>query len=355
MNLKIVNFLEKKNSLIETSKKKIFFQDLKKVIKHHRKNNQYFKLIDNILNKKFNNLSALDNITFLPTRIFKDYDLISVNKKKIIKKIYSSGTNGKTSKIYLSKENADLQSKVLNYNFSKIIGLKRLPMLIIDKKESITRGFETNARGIAISGFLKFSKNVTFALDSKDNLNIKIVKKFFEKNKNNQIIVFGFTFLIWDKLLKNLIKNKIILNSYDSLLLHGGGWKKLEDQKIHNNKFKKIIKKYLNIKRTHNYYGMVEQAGSIFFECEKSFFHTTIFSDIIIRDNDLKICSFKKKGLVQLLSIIPQSYPGHSILSEDIGKIIGEDDCKCGANGKYFKIYGRLQKSEIRGCSDSGN
>ena len=66
-----------------------------------------------------------------------------------------------------------------------------------------------------------------------------------------------------------------------------------------------------------------------------------------------------EKELQQLPTVVStslsQSYPGHSILSEDIGKIIGEDDCKCGANGKYFKIYGRLQKSEIRGCSDSGN
>ena len=155
-------------------------------------------------------------------------------------------------------------------------------MLIIDKKESITRGFETNARGIAISGFLKFSKNVTFALDSKDNLNIKIVKKFFEKNKNKQIIVFGFTFLIWDKLLKNLIKNKIILNSYDSLLLHGGGWKKLENQKIHNNKFKKIIKKYLNIKRTHNYYEWLSRQDLYFLNVKKVFFIQRYFLILLL-------------------------------------------------------------------------
>ena len=33
--------------------------------------------------------------------------------------------------------------------------------------------------------------------------------------------------------------------------------------------------------------------------------------------------------------------------------ILGEDDCPCGRNGKYFKINGRLKNAEIRGCSDT--
>ena len=49
---------------------------------------------------------------------------------------------------------------------------------------------------------------------------------------------------------------------------------------------------------------------------------------------------------------MPTSYPGHNILTEDIGEIIGEDDCKCGLKGKYFKIYGRAKEAEMRGCSD---
>jgi hypothetical protein len=56
---------------------------------------------------------------------------------------------------------------------------------------------------------------------------------------------------------------------------------------------------------------------------------------------------------VQLSSLLPISYPGHVILSEDIGEIMGEDDCLCGRLGKYFKIHGRVMDAEIRGCSDT--
>ena len=97
---------------------------------------------------------------------------------------------------------------------------------------------------------------------------------------------------------------------------------------------------------------MVEQTGSIFVECEYEFLHCSIFSDIIIRDKNFINLGFNKEGLIQLLSLLPTSYPGHNILSEDIGKIIGEDTCKCGRLGKYFIVKGRVKNAEIRGCSD---
>jgi hypothetical protein len=53
------------------------------------------------------------------------------------------------------------------------------------------------------------------------------------------------------------------------------------------------------------------------------------------------------------LSLLPHSYPGHSILTEDIGKLVGVDTCPCGRKGKYFKIFGRIKNAEIRGCSDT--
>ena len=117
--------------------------------------------------------------------------------------------------------------------------------------------------------------------------------------------------------------------------------------------FKNEIKKVSSISSIYNYYGMVEQTGSIFLECSEGYFHCSIFSDIFIRRNDFSICDFNEIGLVQLISLLPKSYPGHNIISEDLGEIIGIDDCKCGRLGKYFVIHGRAEKAEIRGCSDT--
>ena len=58
---------------------------------------------------------------------------------------------------------------------------------------------------------------------------------------------------------------------------------------------------------------------------------------------------YNKKALFKPLAY---SYPGHSILTEDLGKILGVDNCPCGRLGKYFSISGRIKHSELRGCSD---
>ena len=99
---------------------------------------------------------------------------------------------------------------------------------------------------------------------------------------------------------------------------------------------------------------MVEQTGSIYMECEYNYLHASNFSDIIIRNPiDFSIAKKGEIGIIQTLSILPYSYPGHSLLTEDEGVLIGEDDCKCGKLGKYFKVLGRIQNAEIRGCSDT--
>ena len=56
---------------------------------------------------------------------------------------------------------------------------------------------------------------------------------------------------------------------------------------------------------------------------------------------------------IQVLTPMAWSYPGHSVLTEDKGMIVGEDDCPCGRKGKYFKVFGRIKNAEIRGCSDT--
>ena len=54
-----------------------------------------------------------------------------------------------------------------------------------------------------------------------------------------------------------------------------------------------------------------------------------------------------------MVSVLPHSYPGHSLISEDKGVLLGIDDCPCGRKGKYFQVLGRIKQAEIRGCSDT--
>jgi len=331
-----------------------FLKGIKELTKFHKIKCKEYKKILNLFNYGKFNKSNLSEYPFLPAKIFKKFDLKSVPKNKITKKLVSSGTTGQNpSKIYLDKENANNQTRVLNKIMTTVIGNRRLPMLIIDQNSTIKIRSTFNARAAAIYGFSIFGTNHTYLLNSEGKIDYSLLNKFLNKFGSQKFFIFGFTNMIFENLINKLSVNLIKSGFKNGILLHGGGWKKLEKLKINNNLFKKKLLKKLKLENVYNYYGLVEQTGSIFIECKKcEHLVTSIFSDILIRDEKFKLVKNGKKGLIQLLSLLPTSYPGHNILTEDIGEITGEDDCKCGMKGKYFLVHGRAKNSEIRGCSN---
>ena len=188
----------------------------------------------------------------------------------------------------------------------------------------------------------------------REGLAVEALEAFLDKHVDKEILLFGFTSIIWEHLLRNLAGSGKRPALENGVVLHGGGWKKLHDQAVDNDTLKREMKEICGIERVYNYYGMVEQTGSIFMECEAGYLHSSIYSDVVIRDStDFSLCRTGEAGLVQLFSLLPFSYPGHVILSEDIGEVVGEDDCSCGRLGKYVRIHGRIKNAEIRGCSDA--
>lgn len=349
----IENILNKPNYSIDADKKKHLFNiGIKKLTKYHSAKCLIYKKIIKL--HKYENVNNYEGLPFLPVKIFKDLDLKSVPKKKIIKVIKSSGTtNQNLSKIYLDKKNSLNQIKVLKKITEPILGNKRLPMIIVDKKPNNFDRKEFNAKLVAIYGFSIFGKSQIYILDKNGNVNYKELNNFLKIFKNEKKFIFGFTSNIYETFVKNISTSKIKYDIKNSILIHGGGWKKLEEKKIDNISFKKKIKNKFGIKSIINYYGLVEQTGSIFFECEKcNHFITSNFSDVIIRDKDFNLKS-KGQGLIQLISLIPSSYPGHNILTEDIGEVVNNKGCYCGKMGKGFIVHGRTKQAEPRGCSDT--
>jgi hypothetical protein len=226
-------------------------------------------------------------------------------------------------------------------------------MLVIDSPAVLKDRDMFSARGAGILGFSMLATKVEYALNNDMELNIDRIKKFSKRYQNEPTLIFGFTYMIWEYFYKTLFDHSKSINLENAIMLHGGGWKKLIDQSVDNNTFKNEIKKVSSISSIYNYYGMVEQSGSIFVECEEGYLHTSIYSDVIMRRNDFTICDKNETGIIQVISLLPSSYPGHSILTEDSGVIIGEDDCSCGRDGKYFFVSGRIKSAEIRGCGDT--
>jgi len=342
-------------SLNKEEKQNVLSQMLSSLTKHHYNNCiPYKKILDSSGFNPNGNYNYTE-IPFLPVRLFKLYELRSVDKKDVIKTMTSSGTSGQAvSRIYLDKETSANQTKVLSKIVTSFLGKQRVPMLIIDSEAVIKNRKMFSARGAGILGFSFFGSKRLFALDEEMNLKIKEIQEFLKTHKDERIFLFGFTFMVWQHFYKLLLEKNIKLDLSNAVLIHGGGWKKLISESISNKLFKEKLYNLTGIKNVHDYYGMVEQTGSIYMECEHGHLHTPVFSDVIIRRyNDFSEASVGEYGIIQVVSVLAGSYPGHSLLTEDEGVLLGEDNCPCGRKGKYFKIVGRLKNAELRGCSDT--
>jgi hypothetical protein len=183
-------------------------------------------------------------------------------------------------------------------------------------------------------------------------LDVDAVAGFLASHGDAPFVIFGFTFMVWKYFL--IAIESLGLDLRNGILIHSGGWKKLADMAVSAQEFRSRFQRATGLSRIYNFYGMVEQVGSIFLEGEDGYLYAPTFADIIIRDPETwKEAPVGKPGVVQVLSILPLSYPGHSLLTEDLGVIHGIDDSTCGRKGKYFSILGRIPKAELRGCSDT--
>ena len=304
-------------------------------------------------------IKKLADIAPLPVNLFKIQELLLVPKKEIIRVLTSSGTTTQIkSKIYLNKKTAFRQSIAFNNILKNHVGRERRPMLIIDTQEVINpKNHGLTARGVAIRAVMQFGRDVTFILEgSKDlTLNLEKLEEFVKKYSNKEVIIFGFTYIIWSVFYKELKKlNKTL--KLKGVLIHSGGWKKLTKQKISKEIFNYEINRLFGIKSNNvlDMYGLVEQVGVVFIDCPEGNKHVPNFAEVIIR-NPLTMEEIKlgEKGLIEILSVLPDSYPGHALITEDVGLFEGIDDCKCGRKGKYFKFVSRIEKSETRGCGDT--
>ena len=338
-------------ALKKEQKERFLFEHLLVLHKHHLKHSKPFSNIA----KSFASLEpkSLEEFFPLPVRLFKEMELKSTDE--VFKTMTSSGTtSAKLSKIFLDTQTAKLQTKALVYIMQEFLGKKRLPMLLVESQSIIKNRTKFSARAAGVLGLANFGRHHTYILDDDMKLKTDTLLEFLKRFSGERILIFGFTFMVWHYFYKALKKQNLQIDLSNAVLFHSGGWKKLANEAVSNEVFKTSFKELTGLERIHNFYGMVEQVGSIFVECEAGYLHAPNFADVLFRNPlTLQPTSKDEEGIIELISLLPHSYPGHVILSEDIGILRGEDDCLCGRNGKYFEVLGRVKKAEVRGCSDT--
>lgn len=323
--------------------------------RHHLAQSPAYRQIQALLFADRGQASSLSELAWLPVQAFKRAELRSIESEQVFKVLTSSGTTSQqVSRIYLDQATARAQTRALAQLMIGLLGPKRLPLLLIDQADVLRDRQQFNARGAAILGMLNFGRQPVYLLDRHGRPDWQVLSEFLASHGQAPFLIFGFTSLVWQRLYQAARDQQQRFDLSQGILVHGGGWKKLQDQAVSPEAFRQALGAQLGMSRIHNYYGMVEQTGSIYLECSAGYLHASHFSDVLIRDPlTLKELEPGQVGLIETLSVLPMSYPGHALLTEDLGSLGPGQRCACGQPGSFFRVAGRLPQAELRGCSDA--
>ncbi|HEV2212299.1 MAG TPA: hypothetical protein VGS99_03025 [Gammaproteobacteria bacterium] len=267
----------------------------------------------------------------------------------------SATTSGKSSMITLDRESSELQSASTLAILRDFVGSGQRPLLVLDSSKSLLARGEVSARVAAALSLKPLATEIHFLLEdaaNADSMRWEVLET--QLKAHDDFLVYGFTWILWlawvqakrPASITRLLKGKRIA------FVHSGGWKKLEAIKMERATFDGALLAGLDPQsKVVDYYGLVEQVGIIYPLCETGFRHVPRWAEVIARDPWTFKPLVGEDGQLQLLNTLARGAPYHSVLTEDVGRVI-EGDCPCGRKGRRFLLQGRVPKSEVRGCAN---
>ncbi len=309
----------------------------------------------------YQSANRVADLPFLPVGILKaDPPLSLVDREEIKRTLTSSATTSQSpSRVVLDSSTARRMTKGVVSIVRDFIGPSRRPYLVVDTPDLRAGANALGARGAAIQGLQPFASEVSYCLSLNDNGDLKLdrerLTEFAKDRQDSEVLVYGFTYILWNDLVKPLMAEDICLNLAKARILHSGGWKRLQDQAVEKTVFNQQLARTFGCSpdRITDFYGMVETVGVIYPDCSEGNKHGPVFGDVIVRDPlTLEPVAEGEYGIVQVCSVLPTSFPGHLLLTEDRAQVIAYDGCPCGRRGISFRFAGRIPKSELRGCGN---
>jgi Acyl-protein synthetase, LuxE len=310
--------------------------------------------------RDFRSAARVADLPFLPVAVLKaDPPLSFVGPDEIKRTLTSSATTSqRPSRVVLDSPTARRMTKGVVSIVRDFVGPARRPYLIVDTPSFQGSGSALGARGAAIQGLQPFASAVTHCLRLEQDelvLDRDRLSEFAQSHQDAEVLVYGFTFILWNHLVKPLAAEGLCLNLPNARILHSGGWKRLQDQAVEKTVFNEGLARLFGCAsdRIIDFYGMVESVGVIYPDCPAGNKHGPVFGDVIVRNPlTLEPVAAGEHGIVQVCSVLPTSFPGHLLLTEDMAHVLAYDGCPCGRRGISFRFAGRIPKAELRGCGN---
>lgn len=301
---------------------------------------------------------SVADLPWLPVSMFKrEVPLSLVPPEQVLRTLMSSATSGQTpSRIPLDRPTAMRMNRGAVAILRDYIGSERRPYLVVDAALTNANAASLGARAAAIRALSPFATTTTYALQGDDlSVDEAALAAFNEAYRDTPVILYGFTSILWANFVRPLQAKGLRLDLREAVVLHSGGWKKIQAQAVGKPQFNEDLAQVLGCRadRIIDYYGMVENLGIVYPDCSAGNKHAPVFGSVIVRDPmTLQPVPVGGTGLVQVGSVLPTSFPGHLLLTDDLATVVAEEGCACGRPGIAFRFEGRVPKAEIRGCGN---
>ena len=310
----------------------------------------YRRFVD-YLNINPSNVLEIENIPFLPIEMFKNHTILNQNKKTDLY-FQSSGT----TKMNLSKHwiaDSNLYEDSIQESFEQFIGkaedyifLGLLPSYLEKQNSSLIYMVDHLMKKSARAENGYFLYNHAELFDLLNELS----------TANKKIILFGVSFALLD-FLDFAEKNHDIIKSSDQLTIIETGGMKGRKEEMTKDELLHILKKGFGTEKIYSEYSMTELLSQAY-SLGENIYKSPNWMRILIRNTEDPF-SYVDEGRNGAINIIDLANR-HScsfIATQDLGRIQTDSEILQTAQNdkeiysKQFQVLGRIDHSDIRGCS----
>jgi len=292
------------------------------------KNNLVYKSYIDYLNIKPDEVNDIDKIPFLPIRFFKSHKIISSNFT--IRHVFESSgtTQNNTSRHYI--EDLEFYKQVSSRIFLDTFGLIKGAVIIGLLPSYLERN--NSSLVYMVDHFIESSHRSESGFYLHNYEQLYQLLKALDETKN--IYLFGVTFALLE------FAQKYKINNDNFVILETGGMKGKGSEMVRE-ELHEILGEGFTSSRITSEYGMTELLSQAYM-AEDGYFKPPPWMSVKIRDINDPFC-FVKEGKSGGINIIDLANI-HScafIETEDLG--VNSD--------LGFKVLGRLDNSDLRGCN----
>lgn len=325
-----------KNNVLQLKEES--FEDLAlRVFRFQAENCQVYQQYLSHLKVNIASVQSLSEIRFLPIEFFKSHTVLSGNISPKVT-FESSGTTGSNTSQHQVAD-PDFYLKISQQIFEQFYGqiseyqiFALLPSYLERQNSSLV---------FMVEYFIKETKSIHsgFFLNDYQAL-LDGIKMASENTKQGtKILLIGVTFALLD--LAESGYDLTFLAKIPNLVVMETGGMKGRRKELLREEVHEILTQKFGVKKIHSEYGMTELLSQGYSKGDGVFSHVP-WMKILIRDEDdpLKV-SVKGKGLINVIDFA-NVHSCSFIATDDVGKVNEEGN---------FEVIGRMDNSDIRGCS----